>query len=134
MLTRRIRSQIEWHFYNYPADMRTYNEKVRDITESGMSMNYDRAGSAGNLPGSPTERKAILLEALNQEKSWATVVRNTFIRFEFEPEGKLMEELYINGRNAKELICDGVWETTFYRWRDNWLEYALKKAKKLRLL
>ena len=100
MLTKRLRSQIEWHFYNYPADMALYNERVREIAESGLTVNYDRIGSGGNTPGSPTERKAIMLEALEQERSWATVVRNTFVAFQFEPEYEIMTELYIN-RTAK---------------------------------
>lgn len=70
----------------------------------------------------------------NAERSWATVVRNTFIAFQFEPEHKVMVELYIKGRKLKELLCDGLWETTFYRWRDHWLEYAYKWAKKFGLL
>lgn len=134
MLTKRIRQQIEWHFYNYPADMALYNERVRDITESGISMNYDRVGSGGNLPGSPTERKAILLEELEQEKTWATVVRNTFNAFRFEPEYKVMEQLYIHRVPYKELFTNGLWETTFWRWRDKWLDYACKWAKKFKLL
>lgn len=134
MLTKRLRSQIEWHFYNYPADIALYNERVREIAESGLTVNYDRIGSGGNTPGSPTERKAIMLEALEQERNWATVVRNTFVAFQFEPEHKVMVELYIKGRPLKELLCDGLWETTFYRWRDRWLEYALKWARKFNLL
>lgn len=31
MLTKRLRSQIERHFYNYPADIALYNERVREI-------------------------------------------------------------------------------------------------------
>lgn len=134
MLTKRLRSQIERHFYNYPADIALYNERVREIAESGLTVNYDRIGSGGNTPESPTERKAIMLEALEQERNWATVVRNTFIAFRFEPEYKVMCELYIKGRKLKELLGDGLWETTFYRWRDHWLEYAYKWAKKFGLL
>lgn len=134
MLTKRLRSQIEWHFYNYPADMALYNERVRDIAEAGLSMNYERIGSGGNTPGSPTERKAVLLEELDQEKTWATVVRNTFNAFRFEPEFKVMEKLYIYRVPYKELFSNGLWETTFFRWRDKWLEYALKWAKKFKLL
>lgn len=134
MLTKRLRSQIEWHFYNYPADMALYNERVREIAESGLSMNYERIGSGGNTPGSPTERKAVLLEELDREKTWATVVRNTFNAFRFEPEFKVMEKLYIYRVPYKELFSNGLWETTFFRWRDKWLEYALKWAKKFKLL
>lgn len=134
MLTKRLRNQIEWHFYNYPADMALYNERVREIAESGLSMNYERIGSGGNTPGSPTERKAILLEELDREKTWATVVRNTFNAFRFEPEFKVMEKLYIYRVPYKELFSGDVWERTYWRWRDKWLEYAYKWAKKFRLL
>ena len=134
MLTKRIRGQIAWHFKNYNADIALYNEKVRDILESGLTPNYGGVGGGGNSISSPTEAKAIKLYELDAEQSWATVVRNTFIAFRFEPEYKVMCELYIKGRKLKELLCDGLWETTFYRWRDHWLEYAYKWAKKFGLL
>lgn len=134
MLTKRLRKQIEWHFYNYPADAALYEEKRREIMESGCTASYDRVGGRGNAPSNPTESKFFKLQALEQERSWATVVRNTFIAFRFEPEYKVMCELYIKGRKLKELLCDGLWETTFYRWRDHWLEYAYKWAKKFGLL
>lgn len=134
MLTKRLRSQIERHFYNYPADIALYNERVREIAESGLTVNYDRIGSGGNTQGSPTERKAIMLEALEQERNWATVVRNTFVAFQFEPEYEIMTELYINRRKYKEILCNGLWQSTFWRWRDRWLEYAYKWAQKFNLL
>lgn len=134
MLTKRLRSQIEWHFYNYPADIALYNERVREIAESGLTVNYNRIGSGENTPGSPTERKAIMLEALEQERSWATVVRNTFVAFQFEPEYEIMTELYINRGKYKEILCNGLWQSTFWRWRDRWLEYAYKWAQKFNLL
>lgn len=137
MLTKRLREQIEWHFYNYQADMAIYKERRREILESGMGVNYERVGSGGGLPGSPTERKAILLEELDQEKTWATVVRNTFTKFEFEEEYKIMKQLYINRRDYKEIIADkenGLSESTYWRRRDNWLLYALRRARKFHLL
>lgn len=133
-LTKRLRDKIEWHFYNFPADMSIYKERRREILESGMGVNYERVGSGGGLPSNPTERKAILLEELEQEKTWATVVRNTFNAFRFEPEYKVMEQLYVHRVPYKELFCKGVGERTYWRWRDNWLEYAYKWAKKFRLL
>ena len=46
MLTKRLRGQIEWHFKNYNADIALYNEKVRDILESGLTPNYGGVGAA----------------------------------------------------------------------------------------
>ena len=134
MLTKRVREQIEWHFFNYPADLATYKERRREIVESGMGVNFERVGSSGGLPGNPTERKAILLEELEQEKSWAAVVRNTFNAFRFEPEYEVMEKLYIKGVSYKEIFCEGVGERTYWRWRDKWLGYAYQWAKKFKLL
>lgn len=133
MLTKRIRKQIEWHFYNYAADKELYEERVAEIAESGVVANYSAIGGH-SPPGNPTERKGLLINELSAECSWATVVRNTFIAFRFEPEFKVMVELYINGRPRDELLCGGLWESTFYRWRDNWLEFAYKWAKKFNLL
>lgn len=134
MLTKRLRKQIEWHFYNYKADMASYNERVRDILESGLTASYDHVGGTSGIPGNPVERKAIQLDELDRERSWATVVRNTFTAFRFEPEYDIMVALYIKQRNRRELFCDGLWETTFYRWRDKWLEYAYKWAQEFKLL
>ncbi len=135
MLTKRLRKQIEWHFYNYPADAALYEEKRREIMESGCTASYDRVGGRGNAPSNPTESKFFKLQALEQERSWATVVRNTFIAFQFEPEYETMVELYINRKRYRELFTNGLlWERTFWRWRDNWLEYAYKWAQKLNLL
>lgn len=133
MLTKRIRKQIEWHFKNYNADAALYDDRVREIIDSGLTANYSGVGGGGGV-SSPTEAKGLRLLELDNEQSWAAVVRNTFIAFRFEPEHKVMVELYIKGRPLKELLCDRLWESTFYRWRDNWLEYAYKWAKKFNLL
>ena len=133
MLTKRIRKQIEWHFKNYKADFALYNDRVDEIINSGLTANYSGVGGGGGV-SSPTEAKGLKLYELDTERSWATVVRNTFIAFRFEPEYKVMCELYIKGRKLKELLCDGLWETTFYRWRDNWLGFAYKWARKFGLL
>lgn len=133
MLTKRLRKQIERHFKNYSADAELYEERVREIVDSGLTANYSGIRGGGGV-GSPTEAKGLRLLELDREQSWAAVVRNTFIAFMFEPEHKVMVELYIKKRPLKELLCDGLWENTFYRWRDNWLEYAYKWAKKFGLL
>ncbi len=132
MLTKRIRKQIEWHFKNYKAESAIYDERMHEILNAGLIANYNGVG--GGTVGNPTETKGLRLFELDSEHSWAIVVRNTFIAFRFEPEYKVMVEFYIKGRPLKDLLCDGLWETTFYRWRENWLEYAYKWAKKLELL
>lgn len=133
MLTKRIRKQIEWHFKNYNADAALYEDRVREIVDSGLTANYSGIRGGGGV-SSPTEAKGMRLLEIDNEQSWAAVVRNTFIAFRFEPEHKVMVELYIKGRSLKELLCDGLWESTFYRWREHWLEYAYKWAKKFGLL
>ena len=133
MLAKRLRKQIEWHFKNYNADAALYEDRVREIVDSGLTANYSGIRGGGGV-SSPTEIKGLRLLEIDNEQSWAAVVRNTFIAFRFEPEHKVMVELYIKGRPLKELLRDGLWESTFYRWRDNWLEYAYKWAKKFGLL
>ena len=133
MLTKRLRKQIQRHFKNSRADAELYEELVREIVDSGLTANYSGIRGGGGV-GSPTEAKGLRLLEIDNEKTWAAVVRNTFIAFQFEPEYKVMVELYINKRPLKKLLCDGLWENTFYRWRDNWLEYAYKWAKKFGLL
>lgn len=133
MLTKRLRKQIEWHFYNYAADAALYEERERDILSEGLTANFNRVGSCPNR-GSATESKAVRLEALGTQRTWATVVRNTFNAFRFEPEYSIMSALYIQGKPYKELFSDGLWETTFWRWREKWLEYAYKWAREYELL
>ena len=131
MLTTKLRKQIEWHFYNHKAEMKKFYNSVSDILESGLVANLESVGRS-NMPGSPTECKALSIAAL--DRSWATVIRNTFARFRFEPEYDVMVELYIKGRTCKELFGEGLWERTYWRWRDRWLEYAYKWAQELKLL
>lgn len=133
MLTKRLRRQIEWHFYNYKADFALYDEKVREIAESGITADFGRVGGS-SAPSDPTWGKALKIAAINGDKSWAVVVRNTFITFQNKPEGKIMDALYIQGKPRAEILCSGLWETQFYRWRDNWLYCAYEWAKKFNLL
>lgn len=133
MLNTRLRKQIEWHFYNCKADLKLHEEKVQDIIDSGLTAQLGHIGRS-SMPGSPTESKAIRIEALDHERNWATVIRNTFNAFKFEPEYDIMVALYIKGRRYKELFREGLWETTYWRWRDKWLEYAYKWAKEFKLL
>lgn len=133
MLTKRIRRQIEWHFKNYNADAALYEERVNDIIGSGMIANYSGVGSCCGI-SSPTEKKVLRLSEIDSERTWAAVVRNTFIAFRFELEYEVMVELYINHKPVKDLLDGGLCESTFYRWRDNWLGFAHKWAKKFNLL
>lgn len=133
MLNTRIRKQIEWHFYNYKADIALYEERKQDIIDSGLTANFGRIGGHSNV-GSPTERKAMQIEALDHERNWATVVKNTFNAFRFEPEYDIMVALYIKGKRYRELCATGFWESTLYRWREKWLEHAYKWAQEFKLL
>lgn len=139
MLTKRMRAQIEWHFDNYAADLALYEHRARDILDSGLTGNLSYTGR-GSLPGNPTEHKAIRLAALDGHRSWATVVRNTFNAFRFEPEYEVMYKLYIEHKRVKELIKtksnpDGiVSESTFYFWKNKWMDMAEKWARSFNLI
>lgn len=133
MLTRRLRNQIEWHFYNYNADAAMYSERETDVIDSALTANYTGVGGGAGV-GNPTERKALKLLDYGGEQNWATVVRNTFTVFRFKDSYSIMRALYIERRSLKDILCDGIWETTFYRWRDEWLECALKWAQYFHLL
>lgn len=133
MLNKRLRKKIEQHFYNYKEDCLLYDDKVRDIAESGITADFGRVGG-GSAPSDPTLNKAMKLAAIDCDKSWAIVVRNTFITFRNKPEGKIMNALYIQGKPKAEIVCSGLWETQFYRWRENWLYCAYEWAKRFNLL
>lgn len=133
MLTRRLRNLIEWHFYNYNADAAMYAEQAQDIIDAALTANYSGVGGGCGV-GNPTESKALKLLEYGGERTWFTVVKNTFNAFRFRDHYPIMQALYIERRSLKDILCDGIWETTFYRWRDEWLEWALKWAQDFRLL
>ena len=124
MLTRRLRNLIEWHFYNYNADAAMYAEQAQDIIDAALTANYSGVGGVCGV-GNPTESKALKLLEYGGERTWFTVVKDHY---------PIMQALYIERRALKDILCDGIWETTFYRWRDEWLEWALKWAQDFRLL
>ena len=137
-MNRNIRRQIEWHFYNYTADEKLYQEKVKDIVETGLTANYDKIGRSIKI-ADPTPNKAIQLSKFSPDRSWAAVVRNTFNTYRFEAEYDVMVELYINKKRYSEIIKSksnkyGIPERTFFYWRDRWLNTALMWAKEFKLL
>lgn len=137
-MNRSIRRQIEWHFYNYEADEKLYQEKVKDIVETGLTVNYDKIGRSTKI-ADPTPNKAIQLSKFSPDKSWAAVVRNTFNTYRFEAEYDVMVDLYINKKRYSEIIKNknnkyGLAASTFFYWRDRWLNTALMWAKEFELL
>jgi hypothetical protein len=137
MLSRKLRSALEWHFYNYIADKRLSDEKVSEIAERGMIANLSRVGGSSHI-GNPTEAKAIKLEMIESDRTWAAVVENTFLTFKFKPEHDIMVALYIDNKPRAEIIDEyfmsGKWQTSFWRWREMWLECAYDWAKEFGLL
>lgn len=133
-MTKRMRKQIEWHFYNYTADRELYAERVAEIAESGIVANYATVGGQG-APANPTERKGLLINDLSTERTWATVVRNTFTAFRFDPEYDLMQAMYVDGKKPKEIYESGITsEPTFWRARERWLKEAYDWAQLYGLL
>lgn len=134
MLTKRIRKQIEWHFYNYAADKELYDSRVSEIVEVGLTANYDAVGGRG-APGNPTERKGLLLNAIGGARTWAKVVEITFETFRWELEFGLMKALYIENKKPSDIFMLGYTsERTFWRARDKWLETAYFWAQSFGLL
>lgn len=133
-MTKRIRKQIEWHFYNYTADREIYDERVAEIAESGIVANYAAVGGQ-SAPANPTERKGLLINDLSTERTWATVVRNTFTAFRFDPEYDLMQAMYVDGKKPKEIYESGFTSaSTFWRARERWLKEAYDWAQLYGLL
>ena len=137
-MNRNIRRQIEWHFYNYTADEKLYQEKVKDIVETGLTANYDKIGRSTKI-ADPTPNKAIQLSKFSPDRNWAAVVRNTFNAFRFEAEYDVMVALYIDKKRFNEIIKSernkyGLNRSTFFFWRERWLNTALMWAKEFELL
>ena len=137
-MNRSLRRQIEWHFYNYTADEKLYQEKVKDIVETGLTANYNKVGHSTKI-ADPTQDKAMQLSKFSPDRNWAAVVRNTFNTYRFEAEYDVMVELYINKKRYREIIKGrnnkyGLAESTFFYWRERWLNTALMWAKEFELL
>ena len=140
MLTKRMRRLLEFHFYNHKADRALFDERRADIMESGLCANLNRSGSGG-AGGSPTESKAIRIEALYEaifdKKDWEAVVTLTEICFDGMKEGEIMRSFY-----AKKIPLEisiqifkkkGISRSTFLRMRDSWLDRAIYFANKFDL-
>lgn len=111
MLNKQLRNQIEGHFRNYKFSSKLFDDALSE---------------------SPTGSKSI--DIFDHEKSWVTVVLNTYIAFRFEPVYDVMLGLYVNDAQHKDLYNDDTQKRAFYRKRDKWLEYAYKWAKELELI
>ena len=135
MLTKLLRKQIEWQFYNYAADKALYDERVNEVIDEGLTAKYDVVGGRGSDVGNPTERKGLLINAIDGAKVWAKVVENTFTAFRWELEFDLMRALYIENKKPSDIIMLGYTsERTFWRARDKWLETAYLWAQRFKLL
>jgi|GEM_PF-2111502 len=143
-LTRRFRKQLEWHFYNYKAELALYSERLaklndrrNDIMDSMASVNYAAVGGRGGSCSDTTASRAMRLESLDRmfdnRKDWFCVVRNTFNHFMFEHEATIMLDLYVNGKKRSDVLKT-INESTFWYWRDRWLGVALMWAKKFDLI
>lgn len=132
MLNKRVRAMLEWHFYNYEADIKLNEEKAQDITYSNLTINMTPSVGHGNRISKPTEYKAEKLFELGRD--WAAVVRNTFNTFKFEPEYDIMCRLYIKKERWQHIVGTGMCERTFWFWRNRWLEVALMWAEEYNLL
>lgn len=129
-----IRRQLEWHFRNYEADKALQSIKANDIAESNIVVGFSKIGSNKCGKADPTARKALLICEINDRGSWAAVVENTFKAFRFEPEYEIMTALYIEKKTWQQFLADGFNESTFWYWRDRWLEVAYQWAKEYELL
>ena len=137
MLDRRRRALIEWHFYNYEVDTSLAKEKEKDITYANLTANMTPSIGRGNKTSDPTAWKAEKLFELG--KDWGAVVRNTFTAFKFEPEYEIMVLLYVRKMRYNEIIKSdknkyGLNESTFWFWRNRWLETACMWAEEFKLV
>jgi len=143
MLTRKLRKQIEWHFYNHRAELALLNERREEIAAHIQSVDYSSIGGGSKYNGADSTAKRadqlLSLDALLENKrNWFCVVRNTFLHFRLELEFDVMCKLYIENKidtsHRKIIRLLEIESSTFYFWRDKWLERALRWAKELDLL
>jgi len=128
----RTRKKIEWYFYNYLAVRQFEQEREQDVIESDLTALYSRVSKSYKL-ADPTSRKALKLYSA-PERRWAEVVEKTYDTYRFELEYELMVDLYTNGKKWQTIVENGVNQSSFWYWRQRWLDTAQMWAKLYGLL
>ena len=94
MITKKLKKQIEWHFYNHRADLALYKERRDDILEAGLTACLCSVGGRSSTPSNPTESKAFKLLEIGDPTLWGVVINNVVIAFEFEVQGEIIQDKF----------------------------------------
>jgi len=134
-MNTEIRKKIEWAFYHYEKlreqDLENQDNIIFESIASDETKSYGGVGKKG----SAVENKALRLLDLFLNGSWLKVVENTFTTLRFGYEFKLMQELYIKKKNARQIILDNnLCESSYHFWKNRWLAVAFKWAQEFKLI
>lgn len=128
VLSRQQYKTVEWHLYNYDAEMVDIAAQEDAVLQSADYSN-DLSGVKSTDVGDPTYTAAAELERLKERKTWCRVVEQTKERFEGTAQEALIEKKYLEkcGRwqIADELNID---IATYHRWCGEVVTYAAFKA------
>jgi|GEM_PF-2323708 len=132
---RRLAREIENHFYGHAAERAEIEEREAEIAEP-CTQQIIETGIRGTGKADPTLQKAVLIEeALWELKGWSDVVRSCFVRFAGTPQGEFMAMVYTEGQGIAR-VCSNLYldRSTYFRWREKILDWALIKAVEMGLV
>ena len=132
---RRLAREIESHFFGYAGERAEIEAREAEIAEA-CAQKMDETGVRGTKLSDPTGEKAARMEEeLFELKGWTEVVKSTFRRFSGTPQAEFLAMVYTErqsaGRVCAQLYLD---RSTYFRWREKVLDYALLKAAETGLI
>lgn len=126
---RRLAREIESHFYGNAMEREEITARESEIAEAGAPRIHE-SGVRGTELSDPTGEKAARMEEeLKELKDWNGVVRSTYRRFSGTPQAEFLAMVYTE-RQSIARVCTQLYldRSTYFRWREKILDFALIKA------
>jgi len=126
---RRLAREIESHFYGYASERAEIKAREAEIAEAG-AFKMTETGVRGTDSADPTGEKAARMEEeLREIKGWSEVVKSTYRRFSGTPQAEFLAMVYTERQKVAQ-VCAHLFldRSTYFRWREKILDFALIKA------
>lgn len=135
LLERSIVKEIEGHFYRFEEEAAEIEALLQETAEA-YDFSYVRVKVSGGGIADPVFRRTErLMRETGTLKGWNSVVKAAAARFEGTQMEGFIELVYLKKRSVvsvcSELFID---RRTYYKWRENLLNYAAMKACGLGLI
>ena len=134
-MIRKQRNYIEFYFKVFTQLKKAHDNKELDIIEANLVVSESCIGYRSKI-GDPTAVKAARLIKLNEVKNWYSVINSVFESFrDVKPHiYEIMEAVYIKKKPLKKLLGVYISDITYKRWRGEWLDVAIERAKRYKLI